>query len=292
MFREVSVIEVVEVLRCWLSGAGFRRVAGMAGVDRKTVRRYVGAAVAAGLDREGGVEQLTDELIGQVVAAVRPDRPQGHGAVWDALCAKHDRIEGWVKEGLTVVKIVDLLAREGVLVPQRTVHRYCQQRTEYRGRRDTVPVADGEPGVECQIDFARIGMLFDSEAGRRRVVHALIFTAVYSRHMFVWLTFSQTLEAIIAGCEGAWRFFGGVFKALIPDNMKPIVAHADAVNPRFTVGWLEYAQARGFVTDPTRVASPQDKPRVERVVQYVRGNFFAGEQFVDLADAQARAQDW
>ena len=67
----------------------------------------------------------TDELIGAVVAAVRPDRPQGYGAVWETLCAKHDRIEGWVKDGLTVVKIVDLLAREGVLVPQRTLHRYC-----------------------------------------------------------------------------------------------------------------------------------------------------------------------
>jgi len=31
---------------------------------------------------------------------------------------------------------------------------------------------------------------------------------------------------------------------------------------------------------------------VERVVQYVRGNFFAGEQFVDLADAQRRAERW
>ena len=28
------------------------------------------------------------------------------------------------------------------------------------------------------------------------------------------------------------------------------------------------------------------------MVQYVRGNFFAGEEFVDLADAQARAQAW
>ena len=209
MFREVSVIEVVEVLRCWLSGAGFRRVAALAGVDRKTVRRYVAAAEAAGLDRDGGVDQLTDELIGQVVAAVRPDRPQGHGTTWEALQANHARIEKWVKEGLTVVKIADLLGRDGVLVPQRTLHRYCTQCTEYRGRRDTVPVADGEPGVECQIDFARMGMIFDSQTGRPRVVHALIFTAVYSRHMFVWLTFSQTLEAIIAGCEAAWWFFGG-----------------------------------------------------------------------------------
>jgi hypothetical protein len=34
------------------------------------------------------------------------------------------------------------------------------------------------------------------------------------------------------------------------------------------------------------------KPRVERSVQYVRGNFFAGEDFVDLADAQARVEKW
>ena len=98
------MIEVREVLRCWLSGAGQRRVAALAGVDRKTVRRYVAAAEAAELDRDCdcGVDQLTDELIGQVVAAVRPDRLQGHGATWEALQANHSRIEKWVKEGLTV----------------------------------------------------------------------------------------------------------------------------------------------------------------------------------------------
>jgi transposase len=294
MYREVSVIEVREVLRAWLSGAGLRTVAAQAGVDRKTARRYVAAAVAAGLDRECdcGVDQLTDELMGAVVAAVRPDRPQGYGAAWDVLCANHDRISKWVKDGLTVVKIGDLLARQGVVVPQRTLHRYCVERTDYRGRTGTVPVADGEPGVECQIDFARMGMLADPATGRRRVVHALIFTAVYSRHMFVWLTFSQTLQAVIDGCEAAWRFFDGVFKVLVPDNMSAIVAQADSVNPRSTVGWLEYAQARGFATDPARVAHPQDKPRVERCVQYVRNNFFAGEEFTDLADAQARAETW
>ena len=49
-------------------------------------------------------------------------------------------------------------------------------------------------------------------------MHALIFTACYSRHMFVWLSFTQTLAAFIAGCEAAWVFFGGVFKVLVPDN--------------------------------------------------------------------------
>jgi hypothetical protein len=37
----------------------------------------------------------------------------------------------------------------------------------------------------------------------------LIFTAVYSRHLFVWLSFTQTLAAVIDGCEAAWGWFGG-----------------------------------------------------------------------------------
>ncbi len=129
-----------------------------------------------------------------------------------------------------------------------------------------------------------MGFITDAETGRRRKVHALIFTAVLSRHMFVHLSYSQTLAEVIAGCEAAWAFFGGVFKVLIPDNLKPVVTDADAVNPRLSVGWLDYSQHAGFVTDPARVRSPQDKPKVERVVQYVRGNFFAGETF----DAPAR----
>ena len=79
VFREVSVIEIREVLRAWLAGKSERAVAAQAGVDRKTSRRYVTAAVAAGLSRGGGEEQLSDELIGQVVSVVRPVRPDGHG---------------------------------------------------------------------------------------------------------------------------------------------------------------------------------------------------------------------
>ncbi|HEU5267347.1 MAG TPA: hypothetical protein VFU35_11640, partial [Jatrophihabitans sp.] len=107
-----------------------------------------------------------------------------------------------------------------------------------------------------------------------------------------WLSFTQTLAAVIAGCEAAWVWFGGVFKVLIPDNLTPVVTKADAINPTFSAGWLDYAQARGFVTDPARVRHAQDKPRVERVVQYVRGSWFAGENFTDLGDGQRGVEAW
>src|ERR1022692_967937 len=291
-FREVAVSEIREVLRAWLAGAGLRQVAGQAGFDVKTARRYAEAAVAAGLARDGGAGQLSDELAGQVAQAVRPARPGGHGLAWGQLEACHADIAAWVKKDLTVVKIGVLLERRGVVVPYRTLHRFCAERCGFGPAAPTLRVAYVEPGMECQIDFGYLGMLADPVTGRRRKVHALIFTACCSRHMFVWLSFSQTLAAFIAGCEAAWVFFGGVFKVVIPDNASPIVADADAVNPRFTAGWLDYAQHCGFATDAARVRSPKDKPKVERNVQYVRGNFFAGEEFAGLADAQARAEAW
>jgi hypothetical protein len=167
-----------------------------------------------------------------------------------------------VKQGLSVVKIGVLLERQGVAVPYRTLHRFCAERCGYgRAAATTVRVADGEPGMECQLDFGYLGLLADPVSGRQRKVHALIFTACYSRHMFVWLSFTQTLAAFLAGCEAAWAFFGGVFQVLVPGNASAIVAGAGAVNPRFTASWLDYMQARGFVTDAARVRSPKDKPQ-------------------------------
>ena len=80
-----------------------------------------------------------------------------------------------------------------MVVSYRTLNRYATTELDFGRRQTTVRVADCEPGAEVQIDFGRLGMLTDATDGRRRVVHGLIFTAVYSRHMFVWPTYRQTL---------------------------------------------------------------------------------------------------
>ncbi|WP_460835645.1 Mu transposase domain-containing protein [Nocardioides hungaricus] len=291
------MVEVREVLRAWLEGHGLRKVGERAGVDRKTARRYVEAAQAAGLTRDAGAGAVSDELVGAVVEAVRPARPNGHGASWELLLAHEEQITAWVKGGqgqdpLSIVKIEELLARQGVKVPYRTLHRFAAERCGFGAKSTTVRVVDGEPGVECQVDFGHLGYLVDPETGRRRKVHALIFTAVLSRHMFVWLTYSQTLTAVIAGCEAAWGFFGGCFKVLIPDNLKPVVIEADAVNPRLSVGWLDYAQHVGVRHRPR--AGPQASGQAAGGAGgAVRARQLLGRgDLRRLADAQARAEAW
>ena len=48
----------------------------------------------------------------------------------------------------------------------------------------------------------------------------------------------------------------------------------------------------GITVIQCRPRDPEAKPRVERAVQYVRGNFFADEHFTGLSGAQARAEAW
>ena len=216
-------------------------------------------------------------------------RPDGHGAGWAELEARREEIAAWVAGEVPVVKIGILLGRQGVVVAERTLHRFAAERCGAGGSKVTTPVDDGPPGSELQIDFGDLGLIPAGE-GRRRKLRALVFTACFSRYLFVYLTFSMTLEES-SPLQDAWEFFGGVFRVVVPDNMSPVVARADAVDPRLTREWLEYAQARGFVTDPARVRHPRDKPR-SAGVKYVQGNFFAGESFLDLADARARMAGW
>jgi len=291
-YREVRMVEVREVLRLWLRGEGLRSVAGWVSLDRKTVRGYVEAGRQAGLDRDRGEEQLSDELLAEVVDTVRPRRPSGRGPAWQQCEAHRDQLAEWLRQDLTVVKCHQLLARQGAEVPLRTLYRFCTEELGYRQPSDTVAVADGEPGRELQADFGRLGLIRNPEQGRRRVVHALVLVAVYSRHMFVWPTYHTTIDELIAGFERAWAFLGGVFAVVIPDNTSVIAAEADPVNPRFSEAFMDYAHARGFLVDPARVGKPKDKPRVERAMPYVRDNFFAGEDFAGLADIRPRAEHW
>jgi hypothetical protein len=78
-FREVRMFEVREVLRLWVRGEGLRAIERLAGIDRKTVRRYVEAAVDTGLDRESGEDQLNDVFMSLVVERDDPIAPTAMG---------------------------------------------------------------------------------------------------------------------------------------------------------------------------------------------------------------------
>ena len=259
-YREVTMLEVKEVLRLWLGGAAHKRIAAQLGLNVKTVRRYVAAGRASGVGRATGLEALDDGLIAAVVSRVQPHlgRPRGNG--WGDCTAQRAVIERFLRQGVRLSKLRKLLRRQGVEVSYATLRRFAIAELGFGGTAPTIPVADCGPGEEVQLDTGWMTHLAPDASGRRRRFRAWIFTAVLSRYRFVYPVFRETTETAIEACEAAWAFFHGVFRVLIPDNTKAIVQRADPLEPRLNPAFLEYAQARGFVIDPTRVRRAGTKP--------------------------------
>jgi hypothetical protein len=288
MYREVRMVEITEVVRLWRAGVPKKRIAARLGLDPKTVRRYVTVAEATGL--RVGADAISETQLRDVLLALHPGGGRPRGDDWDRCRAQQAAIRGWLKDGLRLTKIRKLLVRQGVDLPYPTLYRFAVLELGFGRTTPTMPVADGEPGEEIQLDTGWVGWL--TLIGHKRRFRAWIFTAVRSRHRFVYPTFEETTARAIEACEAAWDFFGGVFKILIPDNTSAIITQADPLTPHLTLAFLEYAQARGFHIDPARVRHPRDKGRVERAVQTVRDDCFAGEILTTLDDARTHARHW
>ena len=200
-YREVTMIEVKEILRLWLSGVPKRRIALTVGVDRKTVHSYVevasGYGVAPGPE---GVAALTDERLEGILLALKTSAGRPHGAAWARCLEQRTFIEHKLK-GAKLSKVRRLLLRMGVDIPYATLHRFAVSELGYGRRASTIPVADCEPGAEVQLDTGWMGLLEPDLFGKRRRFRVWIFTAVRSRHRFVWPVFRETIESAIEACE-------------------------------------------------------------------------------------------
>lgn len=92
-YREVTVIEVREVLRQWLVGVAKARIALNIGADRKTVRRYVAVAEREGLRVERGPDALTTNPWRACLSSPCGQRDREHGDAWARCEESKDFVE-------------------------------------------------------------------------------------------------------------------------------------------------------------------------------------------------------
>lgn len=297
-YREVAMWEILNVLRRVARGETKSAVARATGRSRSTIRRYLELAQELGWT-PGVADEPTEALAAEVARRSSPARDREAGEAEAQLLRHREQVQTWLKpgprekRGLRLTKVHQLLARQGVHVPYSSLHRFAVKHCGFSDRRRvTVRMAEGEPGEVAEIDFGRLGLVWDPESARRRTLWALVVVLVFSRHQYVHTTFSQQLGEVIQGLEDAWLFFGGVARRLVLDNLAAAITKADRYDPVFQRVFDEYASYRGFVIDPAPVRHPTGKPHVERGVPYVRENFFRGEDWRDREHVQSKVIPW
>nr|WP_307237315.1 IS21 family transposase [Catenuloplanes indicus] len=294
--RTFHVIDITEILAHWYAGRSQYDVAGSLGVDRKTIRRYVEAAVAAGFV-PGGTPPMSQEDWAPLVRQWFPHLTDTRlrQVTWPEFAKHHDYIVEMLRAGVTKATIHQRLRDEhGVAGSLASFKRYVTANLAEDAARDKVTVlrADPEPGLEGQIDYGLLGSWMDPRTGRSQRVWAFVMVLSHSRHMFVRPVISMDQASWTASHVEAFAFFGGSPARLIPDNLKTGVDKPDLYDPKLNRAYAELAAHYGVLVDPARARKPKDKPRVERQMPYIRDSWWKGREFTSLVEMQASALHW
>ena len=145
-------------------------------------------------------------------------------------------------------------------------------------------------GEEAQVDWAHFGSL--ECGGAKRKLYCFVMVLSWSRYTFAKFTFDLKTETFLNCHSEAFRYFGGVPRALLYDNLKSVVLEREGTAIRFNPMTLDFA---GHYNFEPRACSPyrgNEKGRVERKIRYLRENFFAARPLADIDTLNAELSKW
>lgn len=288
------MIDVVEILQHWHAGRSKLVLSASLGVDPKTVRKYVAPAEAEGI-RSGDGLVLDWAGWAAKVAVWFPELTDAwaRSSTWPVLEARRELIATMLETNTLATVHQRLRDEHDLAVSVTSLRRYVWQAFPDRTRAAATPLRPlVGPGEEAQIDYGYLGRWHDPLTDRIRRVWAFVIVLACSRHMFLRPVLSMDQTSWVRAHVAAWEFFGGCPHRLVPDNLKTGVIRPDRYDPKLNRAYAEMAAHYGCLIDPARAGKPKDKPRVERMMPYVRDSFWRGRSFGSVVDMQTRAVDW
>lgn len=287
--------DVSEILVHWYAGRSLSTISTSLGVDRKTIRKYLAPAIAAGM-APGGPPVSAPEwaaLIAWWFPALSDTRLRQ--VTWGQFDGRRDWIVAQLQAGVTAATIHQRLRDEhGVVASVASFRRWLSATVpgEALVSRVTVLGPPGVPGEAAQVDWGLMGTWTDPAGGKRHRVWAFVMVLAFSRLMFTRPVLVMDQAAWTACHVAAFAYFGGVPARLVIDNLKTGVDKPDLYDPKLNRAYAEMAAHYGVLIDPARAIHPKDKPRVERPMPYVRDSFWRGRDFISLAAMQSAAVTW
>lgn len=291
-----GVMDIIEIISRWHSGYTISGIAEALGADRKTVRRYLQAALKGGLSREGPLPER-EKLI-RLLLPLSPNNRREMPArgqfeayrkeIEELITRKEDPLKP--KTAFEVICI-----RYGADASYSSFKRYIRHNMPELSKKRTTSRVEVEPGAEIQIDYVAVGLLFDEVVGRNRKVYAFGAALSNSRYKYIEFVHSQNQQSFAASHVRMFSFFNGVSRCIIVDNLKSGVIKPDIYDPELNPLYRDLAEHYGTFIDSARVRVPTDKGKIERSMPLARELFRKLKTLhpkLTLVEANRLALDW
>jgi transposase len=147
------------------------------------------------------------------------------------------------------------------------------------------------PGKQLQSDWGEIWTLV---GGKSVKVHFMVNTLGWSRRFHFWCCDREDAEHTYEGVIRSLEYFGGVPREVLVDNQKAaVISHRIGEVVQFNERFVDLACHYGFRPRACRPSRAQTKGKDERMVGYVKGNFFLRyRSFDSYAEINALAERW
>jgi len=259
--ERLPVRKIREVLRLKADGFSDRQIALMVGSSRSTVQSCLQRVHEAGLTwplpAELAEATLHERLYRRSVPLSRTPQPDF----------------AYLHRELQRRSVTRLLLWEEYKAAQPDGWQYsefCDQYRRWLARQELVLRQDHAPGDKLFVDYAGQRMpITDRHTGQCQ--EAQIFVAVLgaSNLSFAEATWSQALPDWLGSHVRALEYFGGVPRAMVPDNLKSGVLKAHRYEPTLNPAYQDFAEHYQVAILPARVRKPRDKAKVETGVLVV-----------------------
>ena len=229
------MIDVTEIFVHWHAGRSKSEMAGSLGVDRKTRRKYIAPAEAAGIVPGGPAK--SEEEWAELVRGWFPQLADTRlrQVTWPAISGHHDYIVEQLKAGVRMSTIHQRLRDEhGLAVSVQGFRRYVTANLPEETRRSQVTVRDPHPaeaGEQAQIDYGQLGRWLDPATGKLQTVQAFVMVLACSRYMFVRPVLKMDQRAWTECHVGAFAFFAGVPARLVVEYVARNIFDRETVGP-------------------------------------------------------------
>jgi transposase len=255
--------KIREVLRLGAEGLSQRAIAQSCNISHSTVGEYLRRAARVGLSWP-----LPDELDEDTLQAKLFARPTRSGAGKPPL-PDWEKVHLELRRKSVTLRLLWLEYRQ-VHPDGYGYSRFCDLYRVWAKKVDPPMHLVHRGGEKMFVDYAGHTIpVVDPETCRTR--QAQIFIAVLGASSYTYAEgqWSQALPNWIGGHVRALRYWGGVPRLLIPDNIKAGVTHPCRYEPDLNPTYQEMAVYYGVGVIPTRVRKPKDKAKVEVGVQVV-----------------------
>jgi transposase len=123
-------------------------------------------------------------------------------------------------------------------------------------------------------------------------VYAFVMVMCYSRLLYLEFSLATKLEDFLRCHQNGLRFFGGSPKSCVYDNLSSVVKRRRGTDITLNETFQQFAGYYCFQVHACWPNSPNQKGAVERPIDYIKGNFWAGRYFADFNDLNRQRWEW